>query len=1243
MSAFSGVACAQGQPSSIAVIRGEDNDAADDAFVSQWEVGLSRAPGIQLLERSFIQDVLDEHHLRAAGFTAHIPNAAQWGRLLSADILLFARRVPHEEMPIYNIRVVEGGTGIVLLSFLTRNEVRSEDVARVTDAATLAVARKHIDETKRHYLGILQIKSEEVGTALDGASQSLSVFLAEDLARSPHVVILDREHLQYLQQEQALTGLDLKLKSSAVVVEGGLKYGPQQKTIDVTLILRSLGGEDVVSFQIPAADMNFEKARRVLAQKILDHLSVNPPRFPTRDPRKETGLYMRQVPLLLASGKYDEAVRCAEVALALSPAQETRYWAARAWYALGRSLRTSSSLAAMNMIQTAPAQATRLPQRSDDGMALRIAKPREKNGRSVERSHGTYRVDGGQLERMLSAFLRAYTLVEEITRIHISNSEGGVIPDPLKGFAPDESRERLRMNSPLQAILKGQDSRNQRLLRQVIDVSRSSVDQQRKFYAAHYTRSGDIQSAYWTTWENEKALNADHYGYDPQRMTQMVGGAFEVFNRLPPGHLEIRLKGLAGVMALGPAMELSPEEKALYESLLASEDPWIQLLANKQLIRDDALRFSLNMMAIFAGKIAGNPAVWTMNDEKFIPDLLRSAIHRLAVSDREALLTHGQSVYQIILKKENVRHLLAWQSRDVFWPYVNSLVLNHREKEARRVMEQAIAVLKDNPFPDGEDARGAGALRLQLDRGLLRLGMKGAADHGVMTGAEDIGKPPSFRLRPELEPPGPDVLLDLPAFPPAPESSRGLQTATIRRSAQRVNAAEGGDVFRAGWTRTIDAEGNEQYTVYNVDAAAEKEKEKIHSSPAWDRYIIERMSTRVTAITPPEQRYRTGQKAAVTRNHLIDGKKIYIVKEGRQEDNLKVTVFEHDLRDAHDNRQLGTAVVPVADQRTFYVTALTSDDNHLYVGTAGGLLVFKKGGGDVVEKVATMPVSAEYEPSYLGFSNQVPETRTKGVRHLHEKNGFPDNRILSLAHFDGRIYIGIGSAHEGLAGDCGFAAYDPHTGTYDLLASNRSLKKRHPLDGGDVYQIDAILVDASRQALWLAVHGNSKLNGLWRFDIKERQFYHQVKEDMAIQDMQWVGDTILYVMYGSGLTLYDPQTEKKTWLLGYAVSVYSGPSAPVPPKDVRGGAPLYGYPETRLWPVAMQGEDLFTLGWTGQEVLLNQRGGKVFEKSMLNPDAGVVTGKRYLAGDEHGIWVITDYGEVYRIRPRTNPGGKKGR
>jgi hypothetical protein len=234
-----------------------------------------------------------------------------------------------------------------------------------------------------------------------------------------------------------------------------------------------------------------------------------------------------------------------------------------------------------------------------------------------------------------------------------------------------------------------------------------------------------------------------------------------------------------------------------------------------------------------------------------------------------------------------------------------------------------------------------------------------------------MNKPSYIRLRPEIEAPYLDDPIDIALFPAVPATPHGLHTATFNRSKTIYTEDGGGDVFSMGYTRSIDAEGNEQYTTYNLDVETEKEKDLNRPSDAWGRYSIEYMPTHLTAAKAIDPRYRTETASIVGYNHWLDDKNMYIIQEKRRDNNLIVSAFEHNLFDASANRELGVATVPIKDQQSFYVTAITGDDQHIYVGTSSGLLIFKKGSGEKIDKVeAIANIDRQYEPYISEKSNQ---------------------------------------------------------------------------------------------------------------------------------------------------------------------------------------------------------------------------------------------------------------------------------
>jgi len=111
--------------------------------------------------------------------------------------------------------------------------------------------------------------------------------------------------------------------------------------------------------------------------------------------------------------------------------------------------------------------------------------------------------------------------------------------------------------------------------------------------------------------------------------------------------------------------------------------------------------------------------------------------------------------------------------------------------------------------------------------------------------------------------------------------------------------------------------------------------------------------------------------------------------------------------------------------------------------------------------------------------------------------GLPADMVYSAAWSKDKLYLGLNSRKvdlphrtteprrvpimEHVSG--GLYTYSPDTGDFAELASSRSIKGRHPLDGGATYSIGALLPDGSSNSLWFVVNAlPMERCGLWRHD-----------------------------------------------------------------------------------------------------------------------------------------------------------------
>jgi len=299
------------------------------AVMNQLEAAWLQQPNVALVERRELERILTEHQVTAAALVDP-KTRAQLGQFVPADVLVFVDGVPNLPKPATRVQVTETKSGIILTSQVVDNEALLRDSQMAVDLARAALAKRAVPTDKRHLLGYLDFRSEESGPMLDGLAGALGTLVISDLARAPHIVVLEREFLQHLQTERDLTRLEQDLRASVRLLVGGIHRAVDTNLLTVSISLRPLaGGEPLaISFTFPADDI--ATGRRLATQKISDLLHVKLPESPQAERTTEARIFTKQVKQWALWGDRARAGRAAEAAVALDPSYSNRLAVARA-------------------------------------------------------------------------------------------------------------------------------------------------------------------------------------------------------------------------------------------------------------------------------------------------------------------------------------------------------------------------------------------------------------------------------------------------------------------------------------------------------------------------------------------------------------------------------------------------------------------------------------------------------------------------------------------------------------------------------------------------------------------------------------------------------------------------------------------------------------------------------------------------------------------------------------------------
>ncbi|MCY3018892.1 MAG: hypothetical protein NTW87_07685 [Planctomycetota bacterium] len=315
---------------SVAVIPGDGERAPQEAVVAKLEAALSAEKAVSLVERAKVRAILAEQKLSAAGLNDPA-TAAKLGQVLNAELFVFVENVPRVQPPACRVQMIEARTGIALGTALAGEAALMADLSPAIGAVRLAVEKLRVPDGERRAVGILSVRSEEAGSLLDGLAEALAMLLLSDLGASPALIVLDREHLDTLRTEKDLSGADLKLKASLLLLDVGLKRVPGEERLAVTAQLKPLqGGEgERIVLAVPAKDVG--AARQALAAAVRDKLKAAAPSLAPADPQGEAAVFAERGGILLRHQEYGPAIRAAEAALALDPRNDYRALAAECW------------------------------------------------------------------------------------------------------------------------------------------------------------------------------------------------------------------------------------------------------------------------------------------------------------------------------------------------------------------------------------------------------------------------------------------------------------------------------------------------------------------------------------------------------------------------------------------------------------------------------------------------------------------------------------------------------------------------------------------------------------------------------------------------------------------------------------------------------------------------------------------------------------------------------------------------
>ena len=274
--------------------------------------------GVRLVERKQLDAVLQEQALSAAGLTDRA-NLVKVGALVRADAFVLLSREEAEGGDLIRLRVAETAHGVRLLDALEEWDPKEVEAAAALLSGQIkgAVAKLSLPPGKLTAVGIVSIHRVQLGPDKEWVARTLEIMLSARLSLQPGIVVLEREDLERLREENLLTrGEAGGLLHSVVLVDGSLQSADGGMALAVRA--RAAGGQALADLTVPVTTSDLDGAVSAVAARLLDVIAAGQPTA-AWDAKGEAAEFYRKGLLLRVHGRWQQSSPLMETAYALDP------------------------------------------------------------------------------------------------------------------------------------------------------------------------------------------------------------------------------------------------------------------------------------------------------------------------------------------------------------------------------------------------------------------------------------------------------------------------------------------------------------------------------------------------------------------------------------------------------------------------------------------------------------------------------------------------------------------------------------------------------------------------------------------------------------------------------------------------------------------------------------------------------------------------------------------------------------
>jgi len=310
-------------PLRLAVIAGEGERTPKPGVVELLTVELSKLDGVVVLEREDVRRILTEQALNAGGL-ANRSQAVRLGAILHADALLVVERLGSVTNAAYRLKTVEARTGVVAGDQILEEDSSGSAMNAAASELCRCIDWLRLPAERRRYVALLGYTPERKDSGLTDLPAALGALVERQLAQSASVLIVDRECLRQIQEEQNLAGGELQLARSSYLVEGQIRQAGESAVITIQTQLHPVRGKaDLPVIEQTGSPSNVLAAARAVAAAILRQIDAAPLAADPVAGSAEADRIVQYADTLQRYGDTEHDMPLLESAYALDPKPET--------------------------------------------------------------------------------------------------------------------------------------------------------------------------------------------------------------------------------------------------------------------------------------------------------------------------------------------------------------------------------------------------------------------------------------------------------------------------------------------------------------------------------------------------------------------------------------------------------------------------------------------------------------------------------------------------------------------------------------------------------------------------------------------------------------------------------------------------------------------------------------------------------------------------------------------------------